>query len=372
MKKILLISALCFITVSLMAQITTVPAVISQPDPKAKGLMLFDYLKYDFGNLNEKGGRVFHKFVFTNTGNAPIRILNVSTSCGCTSSEWLRTVVLPGQKGYVNAAFEPNGKQGAFDKKLTIETNGVPTYIDLTIRGMVYASKYNFADTYKYQYGHLAVITNSINFPAIKNTGYDSAEIGFYNMSNKKIYLLKIEAPNNMIVSKPYDHLMPNTDIKIKLKYYPRNPVEYGPVKHEIKITTNDDSLPVKVFYVSANVVEDFSALDTKALKRAPKVSFNKTTIELGKIHLADKPTANFIITNKGKEDLIVRRVIVGCGCLIPELSNMVIPKGKSATLNIHYSLTNMAGPDSKTVKIITNDPTQSETTLTVSIDVIP
>jgi len=335
-----------------------------------KGVLEFDYLRFDFGSINEKGGRVYHDFHFINNGQGPVTIKNVITSCGCTHSDWTRNSILPGDSGIVRASFDPDGRQGKFDKNLVVETDGSPASISLIIKGHVYPSRFNFTDTYKYQYGNLAVKTNSLRFDHVKTNSYDSTEIGFYNMSNKKIYVYKIVAPNNIVTIKPYDHMPPNTDMRIKVKYYPAQPFEYGPVKQEIKVYTNDDSIPVKVFYVQANIEEDYSGLTKSELKKSPKVKLNTNTVDLGNVSLFSTPTAKFTITNSGKSDLIIRRVIRTCNCLSPELSQTVIPKGKTATLDVTYSLANMAGPDTKTLKIITNDPMQPEITLTVKINV--
>ena len=334
------------------------------------GVMEFFYDNYNFRSINEKGGLVFHDFKFRNIGKGPIIITDVITTCGCTQSNWTRGPVQAGDTGTVRATFDPNGRLGEFDRALTVVTDGSPNSFALRIRGQVQPMRVNFADTYKYQYGNIAVKTNSIQFPAVKSNSYDSTEIGLFNLSNKKIFVYKIEAPNNMIVTQPYDNIPPNTDMKIKVKYYPKMPLEYGPTKQELRLFTSDDSLPYKKFYISANIVEDFSKMDKKALKKAPKLVLNTAEIDLGNVKLFSSPVAKFTLTNKGKSDLIVRRVIRSCSCLTPELSQTVIPKGKTATLDVAYSLANMAGPDSKTVKIITNDPNQPEITLNIKLNV--
>jgi hypothetical protein len=349
---------------------TPTAAPKEQESPAGKGIIQFLYSYYDFGNINEKGGRVNHTFKFVNTGYAPVKINDVITSCGCTQTTWINKSIAPNDTGYVNVVFDPDGRQGKLDKVLTVLSDGSPKSQVLGIKGMVYPSKFNFANTYKYQYGNLAVITNLLNFPAVKNTKYDSTEIGLYNMSNKKIYIYRIDAPTNIIVNKPQDFMLPNTGMQLKVKYYANRPVEFGPVKQEIKIHTNDDSIPTKIFYVSANIVEDFSTLSKSERKKAARAVFNKTEIDLGNNSLFSTPVAKFTITNKGKQDLIIHRVVRTCNCLTPALSQTIIPKGKTATLDVTYSLANMAGPDTKTIKLITNDPNQPEVMLTVKINV--
>ncbi|OYU96144.1 MAG: hypothetical protein CFE21_06955 [Bacteroidetes bacterium B1(2017)] len=373
-KYVALVGIIIFSIIQVQAQKkkdTKVPkTAIEQPSKEGFGVIQFDYLKFNFGNINEKGGRVYHDFHFVNLGSGPLTIKNVVTSCGCTNTTYTRTTIQPGDSGVVIASYDPDGRQGEFDKTILVETDGNPSNQTLTIKGHVYASKFNFTDTYKYQYGNVAVITNAITFNNVKTTGYDSSEIGLYNMSNKRIYVYKIEAPANIEAIKPYDNMPPNTDMRIKLKYYPKNPPDYGMSKSEIRIYTNDDSLPVKKFYVTANVKEDFSQLTKSDLKKAPKMVLSSTEIDLGNVPLFNSPSGTFTITNKGKQDLIIRRIVRTCSCLNPELSQTIIPKGKSATLKVAFSLVNMAGPDSKTIKIITNDPKQSEVTLTLKINV--
>ncbi|MCG9879992.1 MAG: DUF1573 domain-containing protein, partial [Bacteroidia bacterium] len=287
--------------------------------PAVKGVVEFLYNKYDFGTINEKGGRVNHLFKFVNTGYGPVKLTDVVTTCGCTQTTWSTQSINPGDTGFVKVVFDPDGRQGKLDKVITVISDGSPKSQSLTIKGNVYPSRFNFANTYKYQYGNLAVISNMLNFPAVKHTKYDSTEIGFYNMSNKTIYVYRIDAPKNILVNKPYDYMPPNTGMQIKVKYYPDRPVEFGPVKHEIKIHTNDDSIPTKIFYVSANIVQDFGNLDKSAKKKAPKAVFNKTEIDLGNNSLFTTPVAKFTITNKGKQDLIIHKVIRTCNCLAPE-----------------------------------------------------
>lgn len=338
---------------------------------EGKGKIDFPYTSWDFGNVNEKGGPVFHEFKFINTGKSPVRIIDVKTSCGCTSTSWTQTSIAPGDTGSVNAVFEPDNRQGAFSKTLSVMSNGETELIDLTIKGVVYASRLSQTDIYKYRYGNLAVASNVINLPNVKNTGYDSTEIGFYNLSNKRVYFYKIEAPSNIQLVKTYDNVSPNTEYKIKMRYYPRRPVEFGPVKNEIKFYTNDDTLPVKIFEVNANIIEDFGVLDKKALKEAPKFAVNSNILDLGNVALFMSPSGVFTIKNKGKKDLILRRLIKNCTCIVPELSSREIKKGESATLKVTWNTVNMAGPDSKTIRLITNDPTQPEIILTIKVNVI-
>ena len=126
--KNLLKSALLF--TALLCAVTVVNA--------QTGKIEFEKTTHNFGaNIPENGGDVTCRFVFTNTGDAPVTIQNVAASCGCTTPAWTKEPVAPGQQGFVDATYRTAGRLGNFTKNLTITNNGDPETIYLTITGTV-------------------------------------------------------------------------------------------------------------------------------------------------------------------------------------------------------------------------------------------
>ncbi len=78
---------------------------------------------HDFGNIKE-GTQATYEFKFTNTGNAPLILEAVNASCGCTTPEWSREPIAPGQTGKVVATFNSSGKPGNQVKTITVKYNG--------------------------------------------------------------------------------------------------------------------------------------------------------------------------------------------------------------------------------------------------------
>ena len=83
----------------------------------------FEKSEHNFGDIEEKGGKVSHKFTFTNNGKNPLRILSVKPSCGCTTPDWTKDEIKPGNQGYIIAEYNPKGRPGVFRKSLSIVTN---------------------------------------------------------------------------------------------------------------------------------------------------------------------------------------------------------------------------------------------------------
>jgi len=105
-------------------------------DPSTLGAFQFSEMEYDFGTINE--GKVVEKvFNFTNNGQAPLVISNITASCGCTSPDWTKTPVQPGEKGYVKVVFNSAAKSGAQSPTVTIQANTNPSVTRLRMTGSV-------------------------------------------------------------------------------------------------------------------------------------------------------------------------------------------------------------------------------------------
>ena len=74
--------------------------------------------EHDFGKVY-MDKPVRHVFPFLNTGDQPLILQTVRTTCGCTAAEWAETPIEPGQKGEVVIEFDAYIK-GAFRKKIRV------------------------------------------------------------------------------------------------------------------------------------------------------------------------------------------------------------------------------------------------------------
>lgn len=78
------------------------------------------------------------EFKFTNTGDAPLIIKNVKSSCGCTVPTKPEEPILPGKSDKIVVKYNMN--PGPISKTITVETNAVNKpngVIPLRIKGTV-------------------------------------------------------------------------------------------------------------------------------------------------------------------------------------------------------------------------------------------
>jgi hypothetical protein len=115
MKKIVLVLFVGLLGFSLTAQ-----------DKMAK--IEFKTETIDYGVI-EKGSDGVRIFEFTNTGNAPLIISKVSSSCGCTIPNWSKDPVMPGKSGEIQVKYDTN-RVNPIRKAITVISNAdTPTRV---------------------------------------------------------------------------------------------------------------------------------------------------------------------------------------------------------------------------------------------------
>jgi len=107
---------------------------ISETKPAADVLLL-KQPGYDFGKI-QQGRPVTHLFEIVNTGTQPIRLENVTATCGCTTPEWSREAIAPGASATIRVGYN-SAAEGPFQKTVAITYNGGLTKTIL-ISGNVY------------------------------------------------------------------------------------------------------------------------------------------------------------------------------------------------------------------------------------------
>lgn len=124
MKKVLLLMFVGLLAMSVKAQ-----------DKTAK--IEFKSETIDYGDI-AKGSDGMRVFEFTNTGDAPLVISNVRSSCGCTIPKKPDAPIMPGDQGEIQVKYDTK-RVGPIRKAITVTSNAdTPTKV-LKIKGNVKA-----------------------------------------------------------------------------------------------------------------------------------------------------------------------------------------------------------------------------------------
>lgn len=108
---------------------------------KKRPVLTFAEKSHNFGTIPETGGKVSHDFVFTNTGDANLVIIDAKADCGCTVPEYPKEPIAPGKKGVIRVTYNPLYRPGGFHKTVTIRANTKPKNTAVKISGVVNPNK---------------------------------------------------------------------------------------------------------------------------------------------------------------------------------------------------------------------------------------
>ena len=122
MKNILSLLFISFFSISIYAQ-----------DKVAK--IEFESETIDYGTI-EKGSDGVRVFKFRNTGDAPLIVSNVKSSCGCTVPKKPNHPIMPGEEGKIEVSYDTK-RLGGFSKAITIFSNAKNERKMVKIKGYI-------------------------------------------------------------------------------------------------------------------------------------------------------------------------------------------------------------------------------------------
>ena len=345
--------------------------VHAQNAQKAKPVMKFDSKQHDFGTFKEEKGKVAYSFEFVNTGDRPIIINQVRSSCGCTSPAWSKKPVPPGQKGFVKATFDPKNRPGPFNKSITITANTNPAITILRIKGKVIEREKTVADLYPRKMMGLRMANNHMSVTKVKNTEIKETSVEVYNDSEEPILIGFKRMPSHLNIKMVPEKLEPKQKGKIIASYDASKKNDWGFVIDYLDLLINQQHKPGQRLTVSATITEDFTKLSDTEKANAPKVEFDEKVFDFGQLTQGEKAEHVFTMKNNGKSDLIIRKTRATCGCTAIAPITKVIKAGEETEIKVVFNSRGKRGRQNKLITVITNDPSESSVRLRVTGNVV-
>ncbi len=328
--------------------------------------------EHDFGTFKEEAGRQTYDFIVTNTGTEPLMIQNVVASCGCTTPEWTRQPIPVGAKGKVTAIYDPKDRPGVFNKTLSVYTNTKPEVVVLVIKGEVIPHEKTIEELFTFAVGPVRFESNHMAFTNVKKTEKKMRVMQVINTSTEPVKIEFEGVPAHLTLKSNPETLKPGQKGIIEGTYDATKNAGWGNVSDMVKIKLNGVVQENLFYYVSANLVEDFSSLSKEELENAPVFKVEATTVDLGKIKGGTQNEVEFKFKNEGKSDLLIRFIRSTCGCTAVQQGNqgVGIKPGESSSIKAVFNSGSYSGKVTKAIYVYTNDPKNSEVVLMLTADV--
>jgi len=356
MKKLLLLLSVVILGTS----------AFSQP------VMKLSKTEHDYGKFREETGKQSFDIVVTNTGNAPLVIQNIVASCGCTQPDWTRQPIPAGGTGKITANYDPANRPGQFNKTLSVYTNSKPEVVVVTLKGEVIPREKTIEELFTFPVGAIRFESNHLAFTNVKKTEKKIRVMQLVNTSNEPVKIGFDNLPAHLALKANPETLKPGQKGIVEGTYDATKNNGWGTVSDMVKIKINDVTQENVYYYVSANLVEDFSSMTKEDMEKAPVFKLAATTVDLGTMQGSSTKEVEFKFTNEGKSDLMIRHVRSTCGCTAVQqgVAGVGIKPGQSSSIKAVFSSGGYNGKVTKAIYVYTNDPKNSEAILMLTANV--
>lgn len=326
-----------------------------------KGKIEFKETTYDFGKVQEDGGNISHEFIFTNTGSEPVLLQGVTTSCGCTASEWSHEPILPGKTGYVIATYSPRGRPHSFVKSLTIRSNAENETLALFIKGYVIPHVPTPEEIYRQRFGELGMKSAYIPLQNVNNTGISVENVEVHNFGERPLKLQISNMP-------PYCEVTPQ-----ELKVDPEATATFAISIDGTKCSEWDhQTFPLQVrvdgvtgvINVAFTRVQDFSKMTAQQRADAPIAHFDATTYRFPTVQSGALVQHDFVLTNNGNTPLHILRLHPACSCITAVADNTEVKPGMKTLIHVTFNSAGYRGRQDKRVYLTIDDPDLSSLNL--------
>ena len=108
------------------------PSRLYADEPKGADIELMEKV-IDMGTLSHDDDKQLLRLSFRNSGDVPLVITEVRTSCSCTTVKYDRKPVMPGESGVLNITVDPKkAPKGNFYRVLQVHSTAVSGVQNIT------------------------------------------------------------------------------------------------------------------------------------------------------------------------------------------------------------------------------------------------
>lgn len=316
--------------------------------------ILFQEPVADLGTIIDNQGAVNHQFAFTNETADPLQVEKVSTTCGCTSTDWSANTIEPGGSGYVQVQFDPYNRPGPFEKHAVVHFKRRPDSVTLKIKGFVKPAYESVSEAFPVKMGDLRVETRSLDLGTITGRRLYSKSFEVYNEGDQiLVFADDMEGPNHITVTfEPYT-LKPKSKGKIWVHYDVNAKNDLGFFREAIAIFTYEPEDTRKEFSVSATLLDLPSAVSPES----PRIHFDHTEIDFGIKQQGDTVNVKFTVQNYGRSPLQLKKVFGSCNCIRVKPEKYQLKPGEISDISVKFLTQDRLGNQEKTVTVFTDDP---------------
>ena len=333
----------------------------------SKAQIIFEKKNHDFGEIAEDGGTVEHIFRFKNSSTKPVVILSTYTSCGCTTAEFSKKPVMPGELSSVKVVFDPMNYPGQFARKVTIVTADGALKEPLLITGKVIPRKKTIEERFP-----LAVVKgvrmgdNFRSFGYVEHGKMVQSSFEIFNSSSRKVSI-SIENPYPELEFYYPTTLDAGKEMTINFScQLPEKSMVYGTLSYTVWLVVDGvkSSYP---FIINGLAID---SRDENVNNRAQMIAMSENFIKFGAVKCnVTKVVRAIKVYNRGTKPLQIRKIELDKEGLSANLEGVsTIEAGGSRVIKVEINPSRLPfGAMVEKMRIVSDDPKMPVLTVRVS-----
>lgn len=263
----------------------------------------------DYGHIREDGGSVVCRFEAVNSGTEPVAIVDVITSCGCTSVAFDRKPIAAGESTTLDIRFDPMNRPGRIDRTVYLRTSDYDGDIRLSLVGEVTPRDKSIEELYPFDMGGgLRLTTNHHTFTYLEHGKAIEERIGYINASEKAIAIALSPVRSSGALTVTYPKWLEagaSGDIIVRYRLSAES-TRYGTLNDEFRFSV-DGIRSEHIVTTQAIAVDNFDLYDDIS---SPRAIIPKNIIRFGELNRTnDFLERSFTIVNEGGSSLYIRKV---------------------------------------------------------------
>ena len=212
---------------------------------------------HNFGQIEWKRP-VTVEYTITNTGNQPLVLTNVTTSCACSVADWTKEPIAPGGKGIVKASFDAKAL-GHFEKTVGIYSNATPSLIYLKFIGEVVQEIKDYTKTHPYAIGNIRIDRDEFAFPDVYHGQKPTMTFSIANLSDRPYEPVLMHLPPYLKMEAEPKVLLKGKKGTVKLTLDASQLKDYGLTQTSVYLSrfsgdkvSEDNEIPVSAILLPA------------------------------------------------------------------------------------------------------------------------
>ncbi|MDQ1350556.1 MAG: hypothetical protein QG657_858 [Acidobacteriota bacterium] len=209
----------------------------------ANSQIKFKETTINFGEI-DSGAEVNVKFEFENAGDSILVIKNISTTCGCTTTQLEKLEYQPGEKGAIPVKFNSKGYSGKTAKTITVSSNDEANpYSRLEIAGNV-----NLKD-----FSEMEITPDTLDFGKVTMGKTYSKKVTITNPGTLDLEVIEITHSTDVDLGFLDKKIRPHGEVSLEIAI---KPMDVGTFTSFLKFRTNAYKQRLMIVRISAEVTQ--------------------------------------------------------------------------------------------------------------------